>query len=34
MGYSVASNPPVAELLSDFAAKADKGRVGKNKTKL
>ncbi|GAA5316780.1 MAG: enoyl-CoA hydratase/isomerase family protein [Candidatus Pelagadaptatus aseana] len=31
MGYTGASNPPVAELLKNFA---DKGRVGKNKTEL
>jgi enoyl-CoA hydratase/carnithine racemase len=32
LGYSGASNPPVAELLKNFAEKTDKGRVGKNKT--
>ncbi|BFM18009.1 enoyl-CoA hydratase/isomerase family protein [Maricurvus nonylphenolicus] len=34
MGYTGASNPPVAELLKNFADKTDKGRVGKNKTEL
>lgn len=34
MAYNGASNSPVAELLNNFAAKPDKGRVGKNKTKL
>jgi enoyl-CoA hydratase/carnithine racemase len=34
LGYTGAANPPVAELLSNFAAKTDKGRVGKNKTDL
>ena len=34
MGYSGAANPPVAELLSNFAAKTDKGRSGKNATPL
>lgn len=33
MGYTGAANP-VAELLKNFAAKTDKGRVGKNKTEL
>lgn len=33
-GYSGASNPPVTELLRNFADKADKGRVGRNKTDL
>ncbi|MCY1275703.1 Short-chain-enoyl-CoA hydratase [compost metagenome] len=33
-GYSGASNPPVSQLLKDFAAKTDKGRVGKNSTPL
>jgi enoyl-CoA hydratase/carnithine racemase len=34
MGYSGAANPPVAQLLGNFAAKTDKGRVGKNRTDL
>ena len=34
LGYSGAANPPVAELLKNFADKTDKGRVGKNKTEL
>jgi enoyl-CoA hydratase/carnithine racemase len=33
-GYSGASNPPVAQLLGNFADKTDKGRVGKNRTEL
>lgn len=33
-GYSGIANPPVAELLNNFAKKTDKGRVGKNKTDL
>jgi enoyl-CoA hydratase/carnithine racemase len=33
-GYSGASNPTVSKLLSNFADKTDKGRVGKNKTDL
>lgn len=34
MGYTGAANPPVTELLKNFAEKTDKGRVGKNKTGL
>ena len=34
MGYSALANPPVRELLENFASKSDKGRVGKNKTEL
>ena len=33
-GYSGAANPPVVELLKNFADKTDKGRAGKNKTEL
>ncbi|MCW9035948.1 MAG: enoyl-CoA hydratase/isomerase family protein [Rhodospirillales bacterium] len=33
-GYSGAANPPVTALLDNFYEKADKGRVGKNKTDL
>ena len=33
-GYSGAANPPVAELLKNFAEKTDKGRIGKNQTDL
>lgn len=33
-GYSGASNPPVMELLRNFADKTDKGRAGRNKTDL
>lgn len=33
-GYSGAANPPVVELLKNFADKTDKGRAGRNKTEL